>query len=327
MSLKRHDSNGGGPRKLEIIKGTPSNLADNSTHHHRTAVNLTGSLYFLWADDLSDLGAAGQRSVHFCIDDELIYTAFFADFGPLNLGLTYSFCRKLDGLLREQEQSRGTVTLHCSRHEHRKANAAVLLQAYLILVRRLTVEEAYAPFIGIEPPFCTFRDAAFAINSFPITVLDCARAFHRALINKHFDYETFDLEAFNSLNKYENGDISWIIPNKFIAFSGPLSTRRELGNGLFSLLPHEYVPIFRRLNVTCIIRFNNKCYDKKVFTKAGIRHVDLFYEDGGNPTESILQVSSALLHADTFSSVCVLSPFCRSASKKGVQSRCTARLA
>lgn len=229
--------------------------------------------------------------MHFSIDDELIYTAFFADFGPLNLGLTYSFCRRLDELMQAQEASRGTVTLYCSTHEHRKANAAVLLQAYLIFVRRYSVEEAYAPFMGMNPPFCTFRDAAFAINSFPITVLDCARSFHRALTNKHFDYATFDVNTFQALNRYENGDISWIIPNKFIAFSGPLSTRRELGNGLFSLLPQEYVPIFRRLGVSCIIRFNNKCYDRKVFTKAGIRHVDLFYEDGGNPTESILQVS------------------------------------
>lgn len=241
----------------------------------------------MWADQGFD--GSAQRSVHFCIDDELIYTAFFADFGPLNLGLTYTFCRRLDGLLKEQEAAGGTVTLWCSKHEHRKANAAVLLQAYLIFVRGYSVEDAYAPLIGIEPPFCTFRDAAFAINSFPITVLDCSRAFHRAVSNKHFDYQTFDLEAFQNLNKYENGDISWIIPNKLIAFSGPLSTRRELGNGVYSLLPQEYVPIFRRLNVTCVIRFNNKCYDRKVFTKAGIRHVDLFYEDGGNPTESILQ--------------------------------------
>lgn len=30
-------------------------------------------------------------------------------------------------------------------------------------------------------------------------------------------------------------------------------------------------------------------YDRKVFLNHGIRHVDLFYEDGGNPTDAILQ--------------------------------------
>ena len=40
--------------------------------------------------------------------------------------------------------------------------------------------------------------------------------------------------------------------------------------------------------MTCIIRFNKKCYDRNIFTRGGIRHVDLFYEDGGNPTDDIL---------------------------------------
>ena len=145
-------------------------------------------------------------------------------------------------------------------------------------------------FVGMDPPFTTFRDAAFGINTYAITVLDCARAFYRATTNLHFIYTSFSLENFQKLAKLENGDISWIIPGKFIAFSGPMSARRELSPGVNTLLPHEYIPIFKSLGVTCIIRFNNKCYDRKVFTKSGIRHVDLLYEDGGNPTESILQV-------------------------------------
>ncbi len=127
--------------------------------------------------------------------------------------------------------------------------------------------------------------------------MDCARAFYRVAINGHFVYSQFDLENFDRLSKLENGDISWIIPGKFIAFSGPLSQRRELSSGLYTLLPHEYVPIFKSLGVTCVIRFNNKCYDRKVFAKANIRHVDLFYEDGGNPTESILQVKCPIIQS------------------------------
>ena len=56
-----------------------------------------------------------------------------------------------------------------------------------------------------------------------------------------------------------------------------------------TLLPHEYVPILRGLGVTCVVRFNSKCYDRKVFVNSGIRHEDLLYEDGGNPSEAILQ--------------------------------------
>lgn len=105
----------------------------------------------------------------------------------------------------------------------------------------------------------------------------------------HFNYNAFDPARFKSMAQLENGDLSWIVPGKFIAFSGPLSKRRTLGPGLHSLLPNEYVPLFKQLGVSCVVRFNNKCYDKAVFERGGIKHVDLFYEDGGNPTEAILQ--------------------------------------
>ena len=55
------------------------------------------------------------------------------------------------------------------------------------------------------------------------------------------------------------------------------------------MAPEEYVPVLKELGVTVIVRFNSKCYDRTVFTRAGIKHVELFYEDGGNPTEQILQ--------------------------------------
>lgn len=38
-----------------------------------------------------------------------------------------------------------------------------------------------------------------------------------------------------------------------------------------------------------MIRFNKRCYDRRRLTEGGIKHIDLFYEDGGNPSEDILQ--------------------------------------
>lgn len=154
---------------------------------------------------------------------------------------------------------------------------------------KCSAEVAYRPFIGIEPPLIPFRDAAFCVNTFPCTPLDCARAAHRAVSLGHFDFSAFSLETFQAQKLMQNGDLSWIIPGKFVAFSGPLSKRRELGGGALSMIPEEYVPVFKNIGVTCIIRFNSKCYDRNVFVNAGIRHVDLYYEDGANPSESILQ--------------------------------------
>jgi cell division cycle 14 len=39
----------------------------------------------------------------------------------------------------------------------------------------------------------------------------------------HYDHRTFSLTAYQNMGKLQNGDMSWVIPGKFIAFSGPLS--------------------------------------------------------------------------------------------------------
>ncbi len=85
------------------------------------------------------------------------------------------------------------------------------------------MEQAYGPFIGIQPPFITFRDAGFCINTFPITVLDTAKAIRKAKTLNHINLQTFSVQNYQNLNKLQNGDVSWIVPGKFIAFSGPVT--------------------------------------------------------------------------------------------------------
>ena len=152
--------------------------------------------------------------------------------------------------------------------------------------------QAYGPFVGIEPPLMPFRDAAFAINTFPCSVLDCCRALRKAVDLQHFSLSKFSVKNFAKLSKLENGDLSWIIPGKFIALSGPLWNKRKITGtreSRHTLSPDEYVPVLKDLGVTCIVRFNSKCYDKKIFTNAGLKHLDLQYDDGANPPEAILQ--------------------------------------
>lgn len=51
----------------------------------------------------------------------------------------------------------------------------------------------------------------------------------------------------------------------------------------------DYIPHFRRWGVKLVIRLNKKYYDEKKFTRAGFDHLDLYYLDGSNPPEHILQ--------------------------------------
>ena len=132
------------------------------------------------------------------------------------------FCKDLESKLATVKQD-GCVYYYCSKHPHRRANSIVLILAFLIFVLEYTIYQAYLPFYELNPPCITFRDAAFCINTFPVTILDCAMAFYKVQINKHFQFNSFSLTNYQMLNKLQHGDVTWIIPNKLIAFSGPIA--------------------------------------------------------------------------------------------------------
>ena len=78
--------------------------------------------------------------------------------------------------------------------------------------------------------------------------------------------------------------MNWTVPGKFISFSGPLNVTDKYG----SFTPEDYVPIFKKLGVTLVIRFNKPQYDKKKFTSKGIKHLDLYFLDGSVPPDHIV---------------------------------------
>ena len=248
---------------------------------------IPSQLYF-WVVDSDFVPPKNTQDIYFSTEFELIYTSFFADFGPLDIGKTYEFCRLMEKFIEKSNKSNVKIIYYCQNHPYTMLNSAVLIISYMIFVRNCTLFEAYGPFYESKS-FTTYRDAAFCLNTFPITLLDCAMAMRRVKDLYHYDHASFDHLSFMHLTQLQNGDISWIVPHKFIAFSGPMSKRRVLESGKYALSASDYVPLFQKLGVTCVIRFNNKCYNKNVFTDAGIRHIDLFYEDGGNPTQMIMQ--------------------------------------
>lgn len=105
-----------------------------------------------------------------------------------------------------------------------KAYLEMLRTAPQVLCLGKTVEDAYTPFLAVQPPLIPYRDASFGICTYHLEVLDCARALARAASLGHFDLGTFNADQYAFYDKIENGDLNWIIPGKFAAFSGPLAT-------------------------------------------------------------------------------------------------------
>ncbi|GLD68664.1 dual specificity protein phosphatase CDC14A isoform X1, partial [Lates japonicus] len=108
----------------------------------------------------------------------------------------------------------------------------------------------------------------------------------QALQHGFFDFETFDVDEYEHYERVENGDLNWIVPGKFLAFSGP-HPKTKIENGYPLHAPEAYFPYFRKHNVTTVVRLNKKIYDSKRFTDAGFDHYDLFFLDGSTPSDII----------------------------------------
>ena len=69
--------------------------------------------------------------------------------------------------------------------------------------------------------------------------------------------------------------MNWIIPGKFIAFSTPVDSAhpQEL-----TFSPDYYVPIFKKIGVTMVIRLNNKEYDREVKIPLNDKYIEVCEE-------------------------------------------------
>jgi protein-tyrosine phosphatase len=252
----------------------------------RTAAEIIpNELYFV---SLSKTPTEAPDLTFFCTDKDFLYENFFADFGPLNLGKLYRYCYALDRR-REQALAEKKVLYHyTAKDQHKRANGAYLIAAYTLLRLHRSVEQSFQPFLGCYPPFTPFRDASFGLCTYTVSVLDCLKGLQKAVRCGFFDVGKFDAQSYEHYEKVENGDWNWIIPGKFLAFSGPHDQRREINNGLSTLSAHDYAELFGRLGIKTVVRLNTPCYDRVTFLNAGIKHYDLFFKDGTVPSMPIM---------------------------------------
>lgn len=228
-----------------------------------------------------------SKSHYFCIDNELVYEPFFADFGPLNLSHTYRYCKVLDAKLKDPGLADKRIIHYCSHDPKKRANAAFLICVYQVVAQGKPAELAYEPFCGIYPPFLPFRDAACSVCTFHLTIVDCLKGIEKAIENRWFDWNRFDVESYDFFEKVENGDMNWVVPDKFLAFAGPCPTPTD-ADGFPAFTPEDYVPIFHEAGIGLIVRLNKKQYDRRRFIDHGIKHVDLYFLDGSCPSREII---------------------------------------
>ena len=230
-----------------------------------------------------------QPNAHFfCIDNEMVYWNFYLDFGPLNLGHTYRFCMMLNKKLRDPKLADKAIYFYSSTHAHKRANAAHLICAWSIMFDCKVPEEAFKPFRNYPLPFPTWHDATPTVCSFQLTMLDTLKGLYRAKQDKFFDFNNFNIEEYEYFEQVENGDLNWYAEGKFIAFAGPHAERTASPGGYYTMRPDDYVPYFKKKGIQLVVRLNKANYDSRKFTDHGIEHMDLYYLDGSNPSDVIL---------------------------------------
>lgn len=304
---------------VEIIQGRlyynaferdPRTFGSNVWNHTFLATNSQGR-----DDDQGNNPA--KRKVHlFCIDSELVYWNFYLDFGPLNLGQLYRFCQKLNAKLSDTRLSNRTIIFYSNSSFEKRANAMYLLSAWQVLYLRRSPEEACAPFnkaIFSESfadskhssprsvisrggstgatlePLPPFHDASGFECTFDLNILDCMRGLAKARSYNFFNFDDFNIEEYEHYEQVENGDLNWIVQNKFLAFAGPQFRRNVSREGCYVLTPQDYIPYFQMRNIGLVVRLNKRMYDEEDFRKAGIEHFSQHYLDGSCPSMPILQ--------------------------------------
>lgn len=203
--------------------------------------------------------------------------------------MMYHYSMKLNKKLKSAALSKKKIIHYTSVDPCKRLNAACLIASYAVIYLDFTPEQAYKILVSKNnQSFIMFRDASYGISVYQISLMDCLRAVHKAYNLGFFGFNSFDFVEYEHYERVENGDLNWIVPNKFIAFCGPHS-KSKLENGYPLHAPEAYFSYFRRHNVTTIIRLNKKIYDANRFINAGFDHKDLFFIDGSTPSDAILK--------------------------------------
>lgn len=221
--------------------------------------------------------------VHFSVDDELLYNAFYHDFGPFHIGHLYRFAVILHEVLGSEENAGKAVCLYSRANPRDRANAACALCCYMVLLQAWPPHLALAPIAQADPPFMPFRDAGYAPADFILSIQDVVYAVWKAKEYELIDLRTFNLEEYERYERVDQGDFNEIPPH-FIAFASPSQTLAEQRDGTINYTCKQVLDYFVTHGVQLVVRLNSFLYDRAIFEDRGIKHIDLVFDDGTCPT-------------------------------------------
>lgn len=157
----------------------------------------------------------------------------------------------------------------------------------MIIVLKYNAAEAWKVFDDSKISFKPFRDAIRGESTYKCTIEHCLNGLYFGMKLGWYNYDDFNTKRYEKYEKVENGDMNWIVPNKFLAFAGPSKDKYDEKN-FRQYTPQDYCPIFKKFGIELVVRLNNKKYEEKYFTDEGFQHLDIPFEDGTIPPKKII---------------------------------------
>ncbi|GMK58742.1 hypothetical protein CspeluHIS016_0601840 [Cutaneotrichosporon spelunceum] len=236
----------------------------------------------------------------FSLDHELYYTPFKNDYGPLNLAYTFDACVKIFDRLNVKDHKRKALCLYTSPEPEQKSNLALITALYSLIVEHNDPWDAFQPIAHFE--LLPFRDAGNGINEFGLTAQDVLYGMWKAGRHDLLRLQDFDPDEYRYYEKVENGDLNTL--GNFVAFASPMDplyikertppgetvpdyspAQKKMLRGAFDKVQAK----FALENVGLVVRLNDELYNRRHFAQDGIKHVDMYFDDGTNPTDEIVK--------------------------------------
>ncbi|GFZ44538.1 hypothetical protein JCM24511_02261 [Saitozyma sp. JCM 24511] len=245
----------------------------------------------------------------FSLDEDMGYIPFADDFGPLNLAYTFDACVAIHAKLEEDKLR--PMCLYTSIDVKVKTNMALIAALYFLIVRGFTPAQAFRPIAAMALVY--FRDASNMEFDHGLAIQDCLYGVYKAIKSGLLGLSDFDATFYRYYETVQNGDLNLL--GRFIPFASPIeeawgrwhqaatkaaseentrqtTPRKPTVLSPFSDLPHGFqrvLHVFRGENVGVVIRLNDELYDRRHFLEIGIEHVEMYFDDGSNPTDEIVR--------------------------------------
>ena len=270
-------------------------------------LHVLDKIYLLICSDF-DFDSGNSNLLLMDLRETIKYSAFFEDFGPLNLGIVHKFCSNLESICISSSNSQPTV-LVVPRNREDITNAVFLLGAYIITKTEVNLDKMGRWTEPLRVHLQPYRDVSPGKPDFYLYLKDCWDGLSRAIDQGFIDFGPggFNIAEYWMYDDPQCADLHQVIPRRLIAMRGPkhlpgpetfIEVRNEEGLvSHFDFSPRHYAEILRELGVCAVVRLNKPEYAKEEFVAAGIAVADLFFEDCSSPPPDVVAKFLAIAEA------------------------------